>query len=112
MSKATVVETRKQHTGVGIIQSLNVGITTIGVEMVVAPNINVIRRGILNGSTTKLDIGSDGVSVVRNLSQSLTLPTIITRIIDILQMVFTNLIMTNVNRITYRPPMSSMVVGR
>jgi hypothetical protein len=31
-----------------------VGITTIGVEMVVVPNIDVIRRGILIGSTSKL----------------------------------------------------------
>jgi hypothetical protein len=37
-------------------------------EIVVAPNINVVRRGVLIGSTTKLGSGSSGVSTVRNLS--------------------------------------------
>jgi hypothetical protein len=32
-----VVETRKQHVGIGVTQSLGVGITTIGVEMVATP---------------------------------------------------------------------------
>jgi hypothetical protein len=39
-----IIETRKQHVGVGVTQSLGVSITTKGVEMVVVPNIDVIRR--------------------------------------------------------------------
>jgi hypothetical protein len=45
-----VVETRKQHAKVRVIQSLDVGITTIGVEIVVGPNIDVVRKGVLIGS--------------------------------------------------------------
>jgi hypothetical protein len=37
----TVVEIRKQDVGVGITQSFNASITTIGVETIVVPNINV-----------------------------------------------------------------------
>jgi hypothetical protein len=44
-------------------------------EKVVAPNINVVKRGIIFGSTTKLGNKLGGVSKVRNLSQSLALPT-------------------------------------
>jgi hypothetical protein len=32
MSEATIVETRKQPARIGVIQSLNAGITTMGVE--------------------------------------------------------------------------------
>jgi hypothetical protein len=52
------------------------------------------------GSATKLGSGSSGVSTIRNLNQSLALPAAITRVVNILQMVFTNLITTiHVNRI-------------
>jgi hypothetical protein len=34
-----------------------VSITTIGVEMVVVPNIDVIKKGVLIGSITKLGSG-------------------------------------------------------
>jgi hypothetical protein len=61
MSKAVVVETWRQHAWVGIIQSLNASITTTRVEMVVEPNIDVIRRGILIGSVTNFNSGSGGV---------------------------------------------------
>jgi hypothetical protein len=54
-----------------------VGITTIGVEMIVAPNMDVVRRGVLIGSTAKLGSGLGGVLARRNLSQSSTLPTTI-----------------------------------
>jgi hypothetical protein len=63
------------------------------VEKIVAPNIDVVKRGILIKSTTKLGSGSSGVSIIRNLSQSLALPTTTTGVVGILQMVFTNLIM-------------------
>jgi hypothetical protein len=36
--------------------------------MIVAPNIDVVKRGVLIGSTTKLGSRSGGVLVVRNLS--------------------------------------------
>jgi hypothetical protein len=74
------------------------------------PNINVVRRGILIQCATKL--GSGGISIGRNLSQSSTLPTTTTRIIGTPQMVFTNPIMTtHVNMTVDQPLMSSMVVG-
>jgi len=39
--EVTVVEIWKQDVGVGITQSFNASITTIGVETIVVPNINV-----------------------------------------------------------------------
>jgi hypothetical protein len=62
--------------------------------MVVAPNINVVRRGVLIGFIAKLGSRLGGVSVVKNLSQNLTLPITITRVVGILQMMFTNSITT------------------
>jgi hypothetical protein len=47
--KNNIVATQKQHARVGVTQSLGVGITTIGVEMIVVPNIDVVKRGILIG---------------------------------------------------------------
>jgi hypothetical protein len=79
--EVTIVETWKQHAKVGIIQSLDVGITTTRVETVVAPSINVIRKGILIRSITKLGSESGGVSTVRNLSQSLALPIATTKVV-------------------------------
>ncbi len=66
MSKAIVVETQRQHVGAGVTQSLNVGITTIGVEMVLVPNIDVVRRGVLAGFTKRLGSRLSGVPVERN----------------------------------------------
>jgi hypothetical protein len=68
-SKATVVETQKQHVRIGVTQSFDVHITTIGVETVVVPSIDVIKKGVLIGSTIKLGSGLGGVSAVRNLNQ-------------------------------------------
>jgi hypothetical protein len=48
--------------------------------LVVAPNINVVRREILIGSTTKLGNESGGISKVKNLNQSSALPAMITRV--------------------------------
>ncbi len=79
---------------------------------IVAPNIDVVKRGILIGYATKLGNGLGGVSIVRNLSRNLALPTTIIRVVGIPQMVFTNLLMTtHVNMIANRPLMSLMVVG-
>jgi hypothetical protein len=66
--EAVIVETRKQHVGVGVTQSLGACIITIGVEIVDAPNINVVRRGVLIGSITKLGSGLSGLSIVKNLN--------------------------------------------
>ncbi len=59
MLEATIIKTRKQHVGVGVTQSLGVDITTTRMETVVAPNIVVIRKGVLIRSIAKL--GSDHV---------------------------------------------------
>jgi hypothetical protein len=70
--------------------------------MVVVPNINVVRRGVLIGFTTKLGNELGGVLIGRNLSRSSVLPIAITRVVGIPQMVFTNSITTtHVNRTTY-----------
>jgi hypothetical protein len=73
VSEATFVEIRK-HARIGVTRSLDASITIIGVEMVVTPNIDVVRRGILIGFVAKLGSGSSGISVVRNLNRSLALP--------------------------------------
>jgi hypothetical protein len=49
--------------------------------MVVTPIMEVIKRGILIGSTTKLGSGLNGVSVGRKLSGSSTLPTTTTGVV-------------------------------
>jgi hypothetical protein len=41
--EVAVAEIRKQPFGIEVIQSLNTIITTTRVEMVVAPNVNVVR---------------------------------------------------------------------
>jgi hypothetical protein len=77
-----------------------VGITTIGVETIIAPHHGCIKRGILIRFVAKLGSGLGGVSVGRKLSGSRALPRVTTRVVATHQMVFTNLIMTtHVNRI-------------
>ncbi len=67
--------------------------------MIVAPTMNVVKMGVLIGSTTKLGSGSGGISIKRKLSGSMTLPISTIRIVGTPQMVFTNPIMTtHVNR--------------
>jgi len=61
MSKAVVVETRRQPIGIIVTQSLDVGITTTRVETVVVPTMDVAKKGILIGSATKLGNGLGGV---------------------------------------------------
>jgi len=69
--------------------------------------------GVLIESVTNFSSGSGGVSTGRNLSQSSALPTTTTRVVGILQMVFTNLITTiHVNMIVDQPLMNSMAIGR
>jgi hypothetical protein len=82
------------------------------VEIVVAPNMNVVRRGVVIKFTTNLGHGSSRFSMGRNLNENSRLPIIITRIVGTPQMVFTSPIMIiHVNKTTYRPLMSSMIVG-
>ncbi len=82
-------------------------------EMVVVPNIDVVKRGVLIEYVAKLGGGLSGILVVRNLNQSSTLLIATTRIVGTPQMVFIDLIMnTHVNMITNRPFMSLMVTGR
>jgi len=105
-----IIETQRQHDGIGVIRSLDASITTTRVETVVVPNINVVKRGILIGSTLKLGSRSNGVSTGRNLNRSSTLLIYIIRVVHTLQMVFTNSITTtHVNKAANRPPMNSMV---
>jgi hypothetical protein len=54
-----------------VTKSFNVIITTTRVEMVVAPNMNVVRGRVLTKSTTNLGRGLGRVFTGRNLSRSL-----------------------------------------
>jgi hypothetical protein len=58
----------KQHARVGVIQSLDACIITIGVKTVVASSINVVKMGVLIRFVAILGSGLGGVSVVKNLS--------------------------------------------
>jgi hypothetical protein len=79
--------------------------------MVVAPNMDVVRKGTLIGFATNLGSGLGAILLGRNLSRNLALPIATTGVVGTPQMVFTNSTMTtHVNTITYRPLMSSMVV--
>ncbi len=44
-------------------------------EIVVAPNMDVVRRGVIIGPVTKLGSGLGGISARKNLSRNSTLPT-------------------------------------
>ncbi len=71
-------------------------------------NIDVVRRGVLIGSTTKLGNKSGGVLIGRNLSQSSTLLATTIGVVGIhnLKKVIHG------NRTAYQSLMSLMVVGR
>ncbi len=96
-----------------LLKSHNVIIITIRVEIVVAPSTNLIKCGILIGSTIILDSGSSGVSTRRNMSRSFALSITTIRVVGTPQIVFTNLIITtHVNKTTNRPLMNSMATRR
>jgi hypothetical protein len=84
MLETTIVETWRQHVGIDIIQSLDVGITTTWVGMFVAPTMDVFWRGVLIGFAVKLGSGLGGILVRRKLSGSMTLPTATTRVVGTL----------------------------
>jgi hypothetical protein len=113
VSKVVVIETQKQLVGVVVTQSFDVGIITTGAKTVVAPTMDVVKRGVLIGSTTKLGNGSSGVLARKKSNGNTTLPITIIGVVGTLQTMFTNPIMTiHVNRIAYQPSMSSMVVRK
>jgi hypothetical protein len=49
--------------------------------MVVAPNTNVVKGGVLIGYTTNLGRGLGGVSIGRNFNKSFGLPTATTGVV-------------------------------
>jgi hypothetical protein len=71
MLKVVVIETQRQHARIGVTQSLDVGIPTIGMEMVVAPNMDVVRKGTLIGFATNLGSGLGGILLGRTLNRNL-----------------------------------------
>ncbi len=81
--------------------------------MMVAPNLNVVRGGVLIGTTTNLGSGLGGISTGWNLNRSLILPKVTTRVVRTPQMVFTNPIMTtHVSMTSNRPLMNSIIARR
>jgi hypothetical protein len=74
--KIIIVIFRRQLTRIEVIESPNVIITTIGVETMVAPSMNVVKNGVLFGSVANLGSGSGGILVRRNLSRNSTLAII------------------------------------
>ncbi len=100
--KVVIVETQRQHVGIKVTQSHNVVIRTIGVDKVVAPNTNVVKRGVVIEFVINLGHGSDEFSIGRSLSRSLGLPLINIKVVGTPQMVFINPIMTiHVHKTTY-----------
>jgi hypothetical protein len=68
--------------------------------MIVEPNIDVARKGVIIGSATKLGSGLGGVSTGRNQIRSSALPTTTIEVVGVPQLVFINLITTtHVNKI-------------
>jgi hypothetical protein len=106
----TIVEIQRQPFRTKVIQSPNVIIITIEVEMVLAPNTNVVRDGKLIRFTTNLGNGSNGVPARRNLNQSLILLIATIGVIVTPQMVFTNMI--TITHDYNRPLMNSMATRR
>jgi hypothetical protein len=101
MSEVVVVEIRRQLVGIKVIQSFNVVITTTRVETIIAPNTNVVKKGVVFGSIINLGHGSSGILVGRNLNRSLGLPIVNIGVVGTPPMVFTNPIMTtHMNRTT------------
>jgi hypothetical protein len=105
--EVTIFETQKQPTGIGVIQSLNTIVTSIGVETMFVPIMDIVRKGMVIGSATNLGRGLGGVLVKRNLKKSSKLSVVNTKVVGTPQTVFTNPIRT----IHVRPPMSSINVG-
>lgn len=80
--KAIVTKIWRQPVGIKFTQSLNVVITIAGMETIVAPNMNIVRKGVIIGSTTNLDSGSGKNLVKRNLNRCLGLLIANNRIVE------------------------------
>ncbi len=112
MLEAVVVETQRQLIGVGVIQSLNAIITTIGVETVIMPT-DVVERGRVIGFATNLGCGLGGFLMKGNLNKSSKLPIKNIRIVGTPKMVLINPIMTTrVHKTTNQPLMNSIIARR
>jgi hypothetical protein len=61
VSKTVVVKIQRQPTRIEVIQPFNVVIPNTRVEIVVTPNINFVRGGILIGFIANLGRGSNGL---------------------------------------------------
>jgi hypothetical protein len=70
VSKAVVAKIKRKATKIKVTQSPNVIITTIRVEIIVAPSTNVVKSGVLIGSATNLGCGSSKVLIGRNLNRN------------------------------------------
>ncbi len=81
VTEAAIVETQRQPARIVVTQSFDVDIPTTRVETIVAPTMDVVRKGTLIRFTAKLGNGSSGVPAGRKLSGSLALPTATTRIV-------------------------------
>jgi hypothetical protein len=88
-----IVETQKQHVGIEVTQSFSAIITTTRVEVVVAPNMDVVRKGVVIGYVVNVNCGSRGFLARRNLNRSSRLPIASIGIVGTPHMVFTNPIM-------------------
>jgi len=49
MSTVAIVKTQKQHAKIEVTQSFNAVIITIRVETVIAPNMDVVKKGMVIG---------------------------------------------------------------
>jgi hypothetical protein len=113
VSKVATIEIQRQLARMEFIQSLNVVIPTTRMEIVVTPTTNFVKGGnLLIGFAKNLGCGLRRVLVRRNLNRSLRIPVATIGVVGTPYMVFTDPIMTtHVNMTTYRPLMSSIVVG-
>jgi hypothetical protein len=110
MSKATVAETQRQIIGIEVTQPLNIIIITTRVNTVVAPNMNVGKKGIITEFAVNLSCESDKFSKGTSLNRSSGLPMTNTRVVGTPQMVFTNPIMIiHVHKTIDRPSMNLIV---
>jgi len=80
--------------------------------MVVTPNTNVAKRGVVIGFAINLGRGLGKFLVGKNLNRSFGLLATNTEVVGTPQMVFINPIMAiHVHRTTYKPLMNSIDVG-
>jgi hypothetical protein len=91
-----IVKTWRQLVGIKVTQSFDAIITTTGVETIVAPNMNVVRKRIVIGSIANLGRESDEFSAKKILNRNSGPLVANTRVVGRTQMVFTNPIKTKI----------------